>query len=949
MTPQRPEPVVPPPPTATYRLQLQPDFPFAAAARTVPYLAALGVSHLHLSPILEAVPGSTHGYDVVDHGSVRAELGGEEGLRALSDTARAAGLGLVVDIVPNHIAASPRHNRALWEVLREGPHSPYARWFDIDWEAGGGKVLLPVLGGPVGGELAHLRVEDGELRYFDHAFPLREGTGELPLDRLLDAQWYRPAWWRLARTEINYRRFFTISDLIAVRIEDPEVFDATHATVLRLLREGVVEGLRVDHPDGLADPGAYLRRLHEATGGRWTVVEKILADGERLPAAWQVAGTTGYDALRHVDGVLADDSGSGDLLGQYRRFAAPPADRGGDWGATLRRAAYKVVTHELAAEIDRLTREATALCAADPALRDHAPWALRAALRELLVRLEVYRPYAAGGADPGTVLTAEAAADAKAVFAVREEGGAVDAVRGLVLGGAGSAGGAGYEGGLGGADGVGGVGGTGGAGGLSGTGVLSGTRGLSGAGGVSGVGAVEAARSAFRARFAQTAAALRAKSLEDTAFYRHAPLLSAAEVGGSPDRPAVDVAEFHAYCARVQRDWPYSGTVMTTHDTKRSADVRAGVSVLSQAPARWAALLAEVTRRTEAGGRRAPDPQLAWAAWQTAVGFAPAALSAGATGATTAGTTTTGATTAGAASGTDADAEAGAASGTDADAEAGAASGTGATSETGATAATGPTTETGPTTDADAVSGTGATGSGSGSGSAGPYAQRLRGALLKHVREAGLHTNWTEPDEAYEQAVAAFLEAGPCGPPLHAVTDFAAELAPHVRANVLGGALLHLTMPGVPDLYQGTEREYHALVDPDNRHRVGFDPALLERLDGPREGWGLSDEKLAVTAAALRLRARRPELFGGAGTYEPLPAVGSKAGHCLAHRRSGAVVVAVTRLSLRLADAGGWGDTALPLGGDGWRDLLVPGREFSGDARVAELFAELPVVLLERV
>ncbi|MFE6403822.1 malto-oligosyltrehalose synthase [Streptomyces alboflavus] len=836
MTPQRPDPVVPPPPTATYRLQLQPDFPFAAAARAVPYLASLGVSHLHLSPVLEAVPGSTHGYDVVDHARVRAELGGEDGLRALSDTARAAGLGLVVDIVPNHMAAVPRHNRALWEVLREGPDSPYARWFDIDWEAGDGKVLLPVLGRRLGRELEHLRVEGGVLRHHDQEFPLRAGTEGLPLPRLLDAQWYRLAWWRLARTEINYRRFFTISDLIAVRVEDPEVFDATHATVLQLLAEGVVDGLRVDHPDGLADPGAYLQRLHEATGGRWTAVEKILADGEPLPAAWPVAGTTGYDALRHVDGVLTDETGAAELLARYRVFAAPPADRGGDWPATLRRAAYKVVTRELAAEVDRLTREAAALCAADPALRDHAPWALRTALRELLVRLEVYRPYATGGADPETVLTAGAAREAKRVFAVPEEAEAVDAVRDLVLGRAPG----------------------------------------------------DGARAAFRARFGQTAAALRAKSVEDTAFYRHAPLLSAAEVGGSPARPAVDVAEFHAYCARVQRDWPYSGTVLTTHDSKRSADVRAAVSVLSQAPARWAALLAEVTRRTaRAGGRRAPDPQLAWAAWQTAFGFAPSALTARAAAA------------------------------------------------------------------------------------AGPYARRLQDALLKHVREAGLHTSWTEPDEAYEGAVTAFLQAGPCGPPLHAVTEFAAELAPHVRANVLAGALLHLTMPGVPDVYQGTEREYQALVDPDNRHPVAFgDPldASGGALDGsadsldpappewdrslPGNGGGgardLSAEKLAVTVAALRLRARRPELFGGAGTYEPLAATGPGAGHCLAHTRSGGVVVAVTRLSLRLADAGGWGDTALPLPEGDWADLLVPGRRFSGHARVADVFAELPVALLER-
>lgn len=294
MTPERPEreipdSMVPATPTATYRLQLQPEFPFAAAEAAVPYLASLGVSHLHLSPVLEAVPGSAHGYDVVDHTRVRKELGGEGGLRSLARTARAHGLGLVVDIVPNHMAMAPRHNRPLWEVLREGPESPYARWFDIDWDAQGGRLLLPVLGGRLGTEIDRFKVDGDVLRYYDHEFPLREGTRELPLPELLDAQWYRPTWWRLARTELNYRRFFSISELIGVRVEDPEVFAATHGKILELLADGVLEGLRVDHPDGLADPDAYLRRLHEATGGRWTVVEKILADGEPLPAAWPVS------------------------------------------------------------------------------------------------------------------------------------------------------------------------------------------------------------------------------------------------------------------------------------------------------------------------------------------------------------------------------------------------------------------------------------------------------------------------------------------------------------------------------------------------------------------------------------------------------------------------------------------------------------------------------------
>ncbi|TFE58228.1 malto-oligosyltrehalose synthase [Streptomyces sp. ICN441] len=765
-------------PTATYRLQLQPDFPFRAAEDAVPYLAGLGVSHLHLSPVLEAVPGSPHGYDVVDHDRVREELGGEEGLRALARTARGHGLGLVLDIVPNHMAAVPRYNRALREVLREGPKSPFARWFDIDWDAGGGKVLMPVLADRLGEELGALRVEGRTLRYGEHAFPLREGTEELPLPELLDAQWYRLGWWRLARTELNYRRFFTISDLIGVRVEDPEVFAATHAKILELVRDGVVEGLRIDHPDGLADPEGYLLRLNEATGGCWTVVEKILTGDERLPASWPVAGTTGYDALYRIDGLFTDPDGVGELLRQYRDHTAPAGDRGGYWGATVRHAACAVVTHELAAETEALARLAERVCAADPALRDHAPWALRTAIRELLVRVPVYRPYRTGGE---SVVTADAALRARAAFAVAREGDAVDVVRDLALGRLGD-----------GPD-----------------------------------------QRAFRARFAQTSSALRAKSVEDTAFYRYVPLLSANEVGGDPGRPAVAPEEFHAYCGRIARDWPATGTVLSTHDTKRSADVRARITVLSQCPERWERLL------TSLDWAPAPDRHFGWVAWQTATGFGV------------------------------------------------------------------------------------------------PDARRLGPALLKSAREAGLHTGWTEPDEGYEQAVREFVEAGPAGRAMHQVALFARELDPYVRAHALGAALVHLTMPGVPDLYQGTEGEYLALVDPDNRR------PFREREE---------DGKTAVTRAALGLRRRRPDVFGESGTYTPLVAKGPAAGHCVAFTRSGEAITAVTRLALRLEESGGWRDTVLPLPAGRWADLLSPGREFTGGGPVplAELFAGGPVALLER-
>ncbi|MFD1832064.1 MULTISPECIES: malto-oligosyltrehalose synthase [Streptomyces] len=807
----------PPPavPTATYRLQLQPGFPFAAAEEAVPYLASLGVSHLHLSPVLEASPGSAHGYDVTGHARVREELGGEEGLRSLARAAHGHGMGIVVDIVPNHmgVPAPEDLNRALWEVLRDGPSSPYARWFDIDWGAGGGRVLLPVLGGRLGEEVGAMSVQGGTLVYHDHRFPLREGTEHLPLPELLDAQHYRLAWWRLARTELNYRRFFTVSELIGVRVEDPEVFAATHACVLRLMREGVVQGLRIDHPDGLADPGGYLLRLGERTGGAWTVVEKILGPGERLPVSWPVSGTTGYDALHHVDGLFVDPAGLAELADRYRRFTGAAPDAGGAWEPTERRAAREVVTHDLAAEVERLTRTAVAVCAAapDPALRDHAPWALRTAIREVLVRIPVYRPYVTAGGPVGAedrAMLEEAAEGAREAFRVPEESASVDVVRDLALGRLGDG---------------------------------------------------EAQRD-FCARFAQVCAALRAKSQEDTAFYRYTPLLSANEVGGDPGRPQVAPEEFHAYCARLQRDWPATGTVLSTHDTKRSADVRAAIAVLSECPGRWAELLERVTEETSrTAGVEAPDPHLAWVAWQTAYGMGF------------------------------------------------------------------------------------------------PYQERLVPALLKAVREAGLRTTWTERDAAYEEAVERFAVAGPGGPPLYTVAEFAREVAGAVRANVLGAALLHLAMPGVPDVYMGSERLHVALVDPDNRRLPEyppFRPGAPESAEGREEAPDglserLSEEKLRLTEAVLRLRREHPEWFGAGASYEPLRAGGPAAGHCVAFVRSGAVAAVATRLSLRLAEAGGWRDTALELPPGRWREVLG-GRKSEGRTALAELLEDRPVALLVR-
>ncbi|WP_063764745.1 malto-oligosyltrehalose synthase [Streptomyces sp. NRRL F-5053] len=873
---------VPAAPTATYRLQLQPEFPFAAAERAVPYLAGLGVSHLHLSPVLTSVPGSRHGYDVTDHGTVREELGGERGLRQLAATAHGHGLGLVVDVVPNHMAVPEdlRLNQPLWQTLRDGPSSPCARWFDIDWEAGGGRVLLPVLGERLHEALPLLRVEDGVLRYGTRVLPLREGTAHLPMDRLCEAQHYRLAWWRLARTELNYRRFFTISDLIAVRVEDPDVFAATHHKLLQLLREGVVDGLRVDHPDGLADPGDHLRRLHAATGGRWTVVEKILSDGEALPRDWPVAGTTGYDALRHLDGLFTDPAGHEQLAVLHRRFTGVPDDRGGRWAETRQRAAHRVVVHDLAAEAERLTRAAARACAAsdDLSLRDHAPWALRAALRELLVRLPVYRPYTGAGRPPGAgdaVLLERAAEGAHAAFRVPEEAEAVDAVRKLALG------------------------------------LVDGS----------------ADAREFPARFAQLSSALRAKSVEDMAFYRYTPLLSACEVGCEPDRPALGPDDFHACCARLQRDWPASSTALSTHDTKRSGDARAALALLTECPEEWAALLGTAEPPGAAGPADPREPA-------GAAGPAGTREPAGAEPAGTAGVS-------------------------------GAAGASGAPGNPGTPKAAGSPGA------AEAPRGQGAGPRAPDRHTAWTYWQtalalgvfppppdRLVPVLLKSVREAGLRTTWTEPDAAYEEAVARYAEEAPHGPGADALRTLADALAPHLRANVLGAALLHLTMPGVPDLYQGTEHVRRTLVDPDNRAPVAFPAADGDGAPGTAGGPGavpertaLDAEKEALTVTALRLRARHPELFSVAGSYRPLRPQGENARHCVAFVRSGAVLTAVTRLSLRLAARGGWGSTRLTLPDGVWQDALAPHdapRALRGEQALDSLFARAPVALLVR-
>jgi (1->4)-alpha-D-glucan 1-alpha-D-glucosylmutase len=577
-------------PVSTYRLQLTPDFGFEQAGETAGYLASLGVSHVYLSPVLEAVPGSQHGYDVTDHARIRDELGGEDGFRAMARRFRSHGLGLVVDIVPNHMAIPDclPLNRQLWSVLRNGRDSPYATWFDIDWVAQDGRMLVPILAGPLQECLGDLRVEpdggpDGEpvLWYFDHCLPLRPGTSRLPLSGLLESQHYRLAWWREAAAELNYRRFFDITTLIGVRMEDPAVFDAAHALPTGLVTEGLVDGLRVDHPDGLADPAGYLRRLAAATGGAWVVAEKILEAAERLPAEWVCAGTTGYDALRLADGLFVDPAGGAPLLAEYARLRRRSGADGeaASFPGTAEAAKREILTGALRAEVTRLARLVSDVCP-ETSLDD-----ARLVLTELLVSLPVYRAYVNPGEPPSA---ASAAVVRGAVDAARHR--LPRRLRGLAA--------------------------------EVGAAAL-GTRGpVSGAAGRSGE---------LTVRFQQTSGPVQAKGVEDTAFYRWTRLVSLNEVGGDPDRFGVRPEEFHAAAGHLAADWPATMTTLSTHDTKRQEDVRARLAVLAEMPAEWGRQVTEwhqraMPPRLVGSGGAAVDTDTEYLFWQTLVGAWPISL-----------------------------------------------------------------------------------------------------------------------------------------------------------------------------------------------------------------------------------------------------------------------------------------------------------------------------------
>ncbi|CAL9360049.1 Maltooligosyl trehalose synthase [Nocardiopsis dassonvillei] len=542
------------PVTSTYRLQLRPEFTLVDAAAVVDRLARTAAGALYLSPILQAAPGSAHGYDVVDPTRVSAELGGEEAFAALAAKAHEAGMAVVVDIVPNHMSvARADANPWWWDVLERGRGSAYARCFDIDFAAG--PILIPVLADDGDGgraALADLRVVDGCLAYHDKRYPLARDTytpGEDPA-AVHDRQHYRLVSWRRGDSELTYRRFFDVSDLAAVRVEDPGVFDAVHAEILRQADLGRIDGLRVDHVDGLTDPGGYLRTLAARFPG-WIVVEKILAPGEDLPRSWPVAGTTGYDALRVACGVFVSPSGEGDLT-------TLAADHGVevDTAAADARARHAAATDLLAAEVRRIA----ALVPPRPPRDGGAPDAVARERRadavvELLCAFDVYRSYLPEGEDAWARAVETAVRrrpDLEPHLEVID-----DRVRADPRG--------------------------------------------------------ELAR-----RIQQTSGMVVAMGTENTAFYRTTRFAALNEVGGDPADFAVTPGEFHTDAARREAGAPHTMTALSTHDTKRSEDVRARLAALAEVSEGFTGAVRRWTGRCAL-----PEPSLNLLGWQTLVGAWP--------------------------------------------------------------------------------------------------------------------------------------------------------------------------------------------------------------------------------------------------------------------------------------------------------------------------------------
>ena len=874
-------------PTATYRVQLHADFTFDDAAALAPYLAALGISHLYCSPVLQAAPGSTHGYDIVDHGRLNEELGGAAGFDRMVRALDRHGLAVIIDTVPNHMALAGRANRWWWDVLEDGPASRYARHFDIDWTSSGpgsgSSVLVPILADDLGhvveaGNLALLR-RGGMLvvGYHDHELPLAPGSaadllaaaaalsgsedlaeiarelGALPpatraapatvdarqrgkadlarrlaalaqidpavdaaidaelaavaadpgaLHELLGEQSYRLAHWRTADSELDYRRFFSITTLAALRVEDEVVFDDTHRLLAELIGTGRVAGLRVDHIDGLRDPAEYLQRLRALAPDAYVVVEKILQRGEVLPGAWPVEGTSGYDHLTAVDGLFVDPDGEAAMTELY------VASTGGesDFHEVEHDSKLHVMAHELAAETERATTLLVGVCAGRSDHRDRTRRELRDALREVVAGMRIYRTYLVEAEEPSRADRDQVDAAVASAAARRPDidRGLLDLLRRVLL----------LE--------------------------------------VPGDAAAELA-----VRFQQLTAPVMAKGVEDTAFYRYGRLVSLNEVGGDPATFGRSVAEFHRHAAHLAQHHPGTMLTLSTHDTKRSADVRARIHLLSELPSAWRHAVQRWATANEHHRRQgAPDRETELLLYQTLVGAWPI--------------------------------------------------------------------------EAHRV-----------------VAAMVKSAKEAKVQTSWAAPDQAY-DAAVESFVTAVMADGLFGADLEA---FLAEhrIVELGRATSLAQTVLLLTSPGVPDLYQGTELWDLSLVDPDNRRPVDHDlrRRMLDELrdadaDSALDHLDDGGVKLWVIGKVLGHRRRHPGLFQGT-TYEPISARGAKARHVVAFARDGLTVV-VPRLLVGLA--GDWGDTTVAVPPGSWVDVLTGGRLEGGDHEAERLLGRFPAAVL---
>ena len=789
-------------PRATLRLQLHKAFTFSDAAALVPYLADLGISHVYSSPILTARAGSIHGYDVVDPTSVNPELGGEPGFREFVAALRARGLGLIVDIVPNHMAVGGSDNPWWTDLLRHGRASRYADFFDVDWETDDpdlrGKILAPFLGRPYGealdaGEirLAHSSSGEPVVTYFDSTFPIDPSdyahiaecglesfdpgnpSGRCQIHTLLERQHYRLAWWAIAGDEINWRRFFDINGLAGLRIEVPAVFEETHATLFRLYADGLIDGFRVDHVDGLSDPPGYCRRLRqrlqELAPDRYAylVIEKILGAGESLPTDWGVDGTSGYDFMNEVS-ALQHDPGSAAALGRlWHQLTQRPAEFEEEEVAARR----EILRSGFDAQLKAVTAALHRIARSDRHTRDFSAAKIRDGLVNLLAHFPVYRGYDAGSKRSRM----DAASFAKALKAAKQS--SPESTHKVLdqldrwLGG-------------------------------------------------------EPGNKVANTRFQQLSAPVAAKSVEDTAFYRYGRLLSRNDVGFDAARLGGSVADFHRACADRLATFPHAMLATATHDHKRGEDLRARLAVISEVPEEWTAFLAQCG----AAGSSGLDPADEIMLYQMIVGAWP------------------------------------------------------------------------PELDYSDAAGCRA------------FAERLAAWQQKALREAKLHTNWTAPNETYERTASEFLNTllAPDSRFLKVFRPFIDKIAPVGAINGLAQTVLKMTVPGMPDIFQGTEFWDFSLVDPDNRRPVDYNSrrnALAASAEPGecQEQWRDGRVKQAVIRKLLAFRRQAPMLFAS-GDYTPLPVKGDLEGHVVAFARrfeQSVALVAVPRLAHRLLRGGG--------------------------------------------